>query len=142
MKSLSLIHIYGAVQKKYAQFAAEASVQSSEREVLAMTAERDVEDCYKAEYMRRFEGEEFDGVISSVTQFGLYVELPNTVEGLVRAQALSENEMCIRDRCERCYAEKEPVHHPCAPRSQSGIGGPAPLPRAYAARGRLSLIHI
>ena len=61
----------GAVQKKYAQFAAEASVQSSEREVLAMTVERDVEDCYKAEYMRRFEGEEFDGVISSVTQFGL-----------------------------------------------------------------------
>lgn len=48
----------GAVQKKYAQFAAEASVQSSEREVLAMTVERDVEDCYKAEYMRRFEGEE------------------------------------------------------------------------------------
>ena len=39
-------------------------------------------------------------------------------------------------RCERCYAEKEPVHHPCAPRSQSGIDGPAPLPRAYAARGR------
>ena len=37
---------------------------------------------------------------------------------------------------ERCYAEKEPVHHPCAPRSQSGIDGPAPLPRAYAARGR------
>ena len=69
----------GAVQKKYAQFAAEASVQSSEREVLAMTVERDVEDCYKAEYMRRFEGEEFDGVISSITQFGLYVELPNTV---------------------------------------------------------------
>ena len=85
----------GAVQKKYAQFTAEASVQSSEREVLAMTAERDVEDCYKAEYMRRFEGEEFDGVISSVTQFGLYVELPNTVEGLVRAQALSENALTL-----------------------------------------------
>ena len=87
----------GAVQKKYAQFAAEASVQSSEREVLAMTVERDVEDCYKAEYMRRFEGEEFDGVISSVTQFGLYVELPNTVEGLVRAQALSENALTLTE---------------------------------------------
>lgn len=87
----------GAVQKKYAQFAAEASVQSSEREVLAMTVERDVEDCYKAEYMRRFEGEEFDGVISSITQFGLYVELPNTVEGLVRAQALSENALTLTE---------------------------------------------
>ena len=76
----------GAVQKKYAQFAAEASVQSSEREVLAMTVERDVEDCYKAEYMRRFEGEEFDGMISSVTQFGLYVELENTVTGLLRLE--------------------------------------------------------
>ena len=70
---------------------------SSEGEVLAMTVERDVEDCYKAEYMRRFEGEEFDGVISSITQFGLYVELPNTVEGLVRAQALSENALTLTE---------------------------------------------
>ena len=109
--------ITGAVQKKYAQFAAEASVQSSEREVLAMTVERDVEDCYKAEYMRRFEGEEFDGVISSVTQFGLYVELPNTVEGLVHIMTLKddyynfdeENYRLVGEQHGRVFRLGEPV---------------------------------
>lgn len=77
------------LEKRFHIFAEKASTQSSEREVAAMTAERDIEDCYKAEYLRGHLGETFDGVISGVTNFGIYVELPNTCEGLVRAGALS-----------------------------------------------------
>lgn len=75
-------------QRKFREFAANASVQSSARELVAMTVERSCDDCYKAEYMRQFVGQEFDGLITTVTSFGVYVELENTVEGLVRAEAL------------------------------------------------------
>ncbi len=49
-----------------------------------MTVERKCEDCYKAEYMAGHLGESYDGVVSGVTQRGIFVELPNTVEGMVR----------------------------------------------------------
>lgn len=61
-----------------------ASTISSENERKAELAERDVKDYYKAVYMMDKVGEEFEGVISSVTSFGMFVELENTVEGLVR----------------------------------------------------------
>ena len=56
-----------------------------------MTAERECESCYKAEYMAGFLGKIFTGVVSSVTEFGIYVELPNTVEGMIRLENLSED---------------------------------------------------
>lgn len=61
-----------------------ASTQSSERERAAELAERDVKDFYKAMYMYDKIGEEYDGIVSSVTSFGMFIELPNTVEGLTR----------------------------------------------------------
>ena len=61
-----------------------ASTQSSERERAAELAERDVHDFYKACYMADKIGQEFDGVVSGVTSFGMFVELDNTVEGLIR----------------------------------------------------------
>ncbi|MGL5346427.1 MAG: ribonuclease R, partial [Peptostreptococcaceae bacterium] len=61
-----------------------ASTQSSEREREAEKAERDVHDFYKAMYMKDKIGEEFEGIVSSVTSFGMFIELPNTVEGLIR----------------------------------------------------------
>lgn len=61
-----------------------ASTQSSERERAAELAERDVHDFYKACYMADKVGQEFDGVVSSVTSFGMFVELENTIEGLIR----------------------------------------------------------
>ncbi len=92
-----------ALRGKYEAFAAEASQQSSLCEVRAMQVERDAEACYKAEFMRRFIGDAADnvweGVISSVTSFGAYVELPNTVEGLVRAAALSEHPLTLTEDC-------------------------------------------
>ncbi|MCH5349541.1 MAG: ribonuclease R [Oscillospiraceae bacterium] len=77
------------LQKRYAGFAAEASSQSSERELIAMRVERDCDDCYIAEYMTGHIGGEFEGMIVSVQEFGFFVELPNTVEGLVRVDTLA-----------------------------------------------------
>ncbi len=72
----------------YQNILEEVAKQSSERERKAAEAERETIRMKKAEYMSGFLGEEFDGVISGMTQWGIYVELANTVEGLVRAASL------------------------------------------------------
>ena len=56
---------------------------SSEKERASVDCEREVEDMKMAEYMEKHIGEEFEGMISSVTSFGMFVELPNLIEGLV-----------------------------------------------------------
>lgn len=56
---------------------------TSERERASVDCEREVDDMKKAEYMEKHIGEQFDGMISSVTGFGMFVELPNLIEGLV-----------------------------------------------------------
>lgn len=61
---------------------------SSEREVASVNAERDVFDMKAAEYMESHIGEEYDGIITSVTNFGFFVELDNLVEGLVHVNTL------------------------------------------------------
>jgi len=66
----------------------EVAAHSSEREVAADQAERDVDDMKMAEYMEQHIGEEYDGVISTVTNFGFFVELPNLIEGLVHVNTL------------------------------------------------------
>lgn len=71
-------------QEQLAHIVEYASTQSSERERAAELAERDVHDFYKACYMADKVGQEFEGVVSSVTSFGMFVELDNTVEGLIR----------------------------------------------------------
>jgi len=68
-----------------------ASRQSSDMERVAQEAEREVDDLKKAEYMKERIGEEFDGIISSVTSFGVFVELPNTIEGLIHVTALEDD---------------------------------------------------
>ncbi|MEK5059797.1 ribonuclease R [Paenibacillus sp. FSL H7-0326] len=65
--------------------------QSSERERVAVEAERDTEKMKKAQYMLDKVGEEFDGMISSVTSFGMFIELENTVEGLIRLSMLTDD---------------------------------------------------
>lgn len=69
----------------------EIAQQSSERERVAVEAERDTEQLKKAEFMQDKVGEEFDAMISSVTSFGMFIELDNTVEGLIRLGALSDD---------------------------------------------------
>ncbi|MGI6142044.1 MAG: ribonuclease R [Caldicoprobacterales bacterium] len=63
----------------------------SQRERLADEAERETDDLKKAEYMLDKIGMEFDGIISGVTNYGIFVELANTVEGLVRMTALDDD---------------------------------------------------
>ena len=65
--------------------------QSSIRERVAEEAERECLDLKKAEYMEQHLGEIFEGVISSVLSFGFFVELPNTVEGLVHVSTLTDD---------------------------------------------------
>lgn len=69
----------------------EVAEVSSERERAAEMAERDIDDYYKAEYMQRHIGEFFEGVISGVTAFGVFVELDNTCEGLARFDNLPKD---------------------------------------------------
>ena len=66
----------------------EVAQHSSEREVAAIDAERGVLDMKMAEYMEDHIGEEFEGTIDTITNFGFFVELPNLIEGLVHVQTL------------------------------------------------------
>ncbi len=68
----------------YNKILPEVTAEASRLERRADDAEREVEKMKKAEYMEQFVGETFEGVISGVTSWGMYVELPNTIEGMVR----------------------------------------------------------
>ncbi len=99
----------------------EVSRQASVTERRADDAERDVDKLKKAEYMSHRIGEDFDGVISSVTAWGLYVELPNTVEGMVHVTALegdyykydSEHYELIGERTHKVYRLGQKVRVRC-----------------------------
>jgi ribonuclease R len=78
-------------QKKLTGFVKYASKQSSETEITAQEAEREVEDLKKAEYMKDKIGEVYTGLISGVTSFGMFVELENTVEGLVHVSNMADD---------------------------------------------------
>ncbi len=80
------------IERQYALFTEQAATRSSDTEVRAVTIERNCDDCYKAEYMQQHLGEEFDGIVAGVTDFGFYVALPNTVEGLVHVATLPESD--------------------------------------------------
>lgn len=69
---------------------------SSEREKIATLAEREAEDIKKAEFMSNKIGEEFTGVVSSITSFGIFVELESTIEGMIRFENLG-NDFYIYD---------------------------------------------
>lgn len=70
---------YKNLEKKLPQIAE----QTSMTERRAEEAEREVEDMKKAQYMTKYIGKEFEGIISSLTKFGVFVQLENTIEGLV-----------------------------------------------------------
>ncbi len=79
------------IREKYLVQAVKYAKSSSEREKIATTAEREAEDIKKAEYMQDKIGEIYTGVISSITQFGIFVELDNTIEGMIRFENLGKD---------------------------------------------------
>lgn len=76
--------------KKYEKRAEKRAENCSERERVATKVEREAEDIKKAEFMESKIGEEYEGIVSSVTNFGIFVELDNTVEGLIRYEKLGD----------------------------------------------------
>ena len=72
----------GKIVSRYENYVPMAGKHLSQCELTAMNVERQCEDCYKAEFMKDKIGMIFDGVVSSVAPHGVYVELPNTIEGL------------------------------------------------------------
>ncbi len=78
-------------KKKFGAFVSEASVKSSEREKIAEEAERKVDDLLKAKFMQDKIGEKYTAVVSGVTEWGLFCELDNSVEGMIRVETLGNN---------------------------------------------------
>jgi ribonuclease R len=79
---------YAEAKEQYTEFVAQAAKQSSERERRATEAERDVDDLYKTMYMSAHIGEEFTAVVDGVASFGIFAELPNTIEGIIPVETL------------------------------------------------------
>ena len=76
--------------EKYEKLATRYAESSSEREKVAQKVERESVDIKMAEYMENHIGEEYDGIISSIMSFGVFVELENTVEGMIRFDKLGD----------------------------------------------------
>lgn len=79
---------------------------SSEREKIAQKVEREAIQIKMAEYMQEKVGEEYDGVISSITSFGMFVELENTVEGLIRFENLGEDYYIYDENRKTLFGER------------------------------------
>lgn len=84
-------HIDEKAAKRLRKFVQEASKHSSDMERLAVDAERETDDLKKVEYMSERIGEVYEGIISSVTSFGIFIELKNTIEGLVHISNLTDD---------------------------------------------------
>lgn len=86
-------NIHGGMKDKridhYQKILPEVAEQTSALERRADDAEREVEKMKKAEYMEQFVGKDFEGTISGLTTWGMYVELPNTIEGMIRVADIS-----------------------------------------------------
>ena len=91
---------------KYKQEAEDRAKQSSEREKIATQVEREAEDIKKAEYMESRIGEEYEGIVSSITSFGLFVELESTVEGLIRFDKMGDEYFIYDEDRKRLIGEK------------------------------------
>ena len=79
---------YPEAVERFGEFVSTAAKQSSARERRATDAERDVDDLYMTMYMSERIGQVYEAVISGVTSFGLFAELPNTVEGIIPIESL------------------------------------------------------
>ncbi len=92
--------------EEFREKAEQRAASSSEREKVATKVERDSEDLKKAEFMQNKIGEEYEGIVSSVTQFGIFVELENTVEGLIRFESLGNDYFIYDEERKRLIGER------------------------------------
>lgn len=83
--------ISSATQEKWNSCLTEIAEHSSSMERRSVEAERETDELKKSEYMLDKIGEEYDGIISSVTNFGMFVELTNTIEGLVHVSYMTDD---------------------------------------------------
>ena len=81
----------------YEKLLPDVALQASDRERRAEEAERETVKLKKVEYMKQHIGEEYEGVISGITKWGAYVELPNTVEGLVHVTNMKDDHYEYRE---------------------------------------------
>ena len=91
--------------KKYEKRAEKRAENCSERERVATKVEREAEDIKKAEFMESKIGEEYEGIVSSVTNFGIFVELDNTVEGLIRYEKLGNEYFIYNEETRQAIGE-------------------------------------
>ena len=90
---------------KYKEEAKDRSKKSSEREKVATEVEREADKMKMAEYMEGRVGEEYEGIVSSIAQFGMFVELENTVEGLIRFEDLGDEYFIYDEERKRLIGE-------------------------------------
>ena len=83
--------------EKYKEQATKYSQTSSEREKIAQKVEREAIAIKKAEYMQNKIGKEYEGIVSGITAFGMFVELENTVEGLIKFEDLGNEYFIYND---------------------------------------------
>lgn len=91
--------------KKYEKRAEKKAENCSERERVATKVEREADDIKKAEFMESKIGEEYEGIVSSVTNFGIFVELDNTVEGLIRYEKLGDEYFIYNEETRQAIGE-------------------------------------
>ena len=92
--------------QKYSMQATKYAETSSEREKIAQKVERESVDIKMAEYMEDHIGEEYDGIISSITSFGVFAQLENTVEGLIRFDKLGDEYFIYDENMKTLQGEK------------------------------------
>ena len=86
------------LEKKYSEYLPKVAQKSSETERNAEEAERAVDEYYKMLYISNFVGEEFEGVISGVKEFGIFVELSNGIEGKVNPETIKGKKLIIDEK--------------------------------------------
>lgn len=106
LRALMAGELVGRLRGRWEKKMPEMGAHTSERERAAMEAERETVELKKAEFMSDKVGETFQGIISGVTQFGFFVQLPNTVEGLVHVSTLTDDYYHFQDRIYALVGER------------------------------------
>lgn len=101
----------GERKKHYDAILPQVAKQSSELERRAEEAERETNKLKKVEYMEQYIGEVFEGVISSITAWGMYVELPNTIEGMVHIASLDDDYYSFQESTYELIGEHKNKHY-------------------------------